>query len=68
MGISQGFVLKTGTCDMNIVAAKWTCPMIAYGPGDSNLDHTPHENMPLEEYQKGVLTIKTFIENLGNNT
>lgn len=67
-GNQPGFVLKTGTCDMNIVAAKWTCPMIAYGPGDSNLDHTPHENMPLEEYQKGVLTIKAFIENLGNNT
>jgi LysW-gamma-L-lysine carboxypeptidase len=63
-GNQPGFVLKTGTCDMNIVAGKWKCPMIAYGPGDSNLDHTPNEHVPLSEYQAGVKTLKTFIESL----
>lgn len=58
------FVLKTGTSDMNVVGANWTCPIIAYGPGDSNLDHTPHENLPLGEYEQAITTLRYFIENL----
>ncbi len=61
-----GFVLKTGTSDMNIVGAKWKCPIIAYGPGDSNLDHTPHEHLPFDEYDRAIATIKHLIENLAN--
>ncbi len=63
-GKRPGFVLKTGTSDMNIVGADWTCPMIAYGPGDSRLDHTPHEHLPLSEYETAVKTLVHFIENL----
>ncbi len=44
------FVLKTGTSDMNVVAPHWNCPIVAYGPGDSALDHTPHEHLALNEY------------------
>lgn len=43
------FKLKTGTSDMNILAENWEVPMIAYGPGDSSLDHTPNEHLNLEE-------------------
>lgn len=49
-----GFVLKTGTSDMNVVAPVWKCPIVAYGPGDSALDHTPNEHLPLDEYWKAV--------------
>jgi LysW-gamma-L-lysine carboxypeptidase len=49
-----GFVLKTGTSDMNVVAPIWKCPIVAYGPGDSSLDHTPHEHLELDEYWKAV--------------
>jgi LysW-gamma-L-lysine carboxypeptidase len=49
-----GFVLKTGTSDMNVVAPVWKCPIVAYGPGDSSLDHTPNEHLGLEEYWKAV--------------
>ena len=49
-----GFVLKTGTSDMNVVAPVWKCPIVAYGPGDSALDHTPNEHLELEEYWKAV--------------
>lgn len=52
-----GFVLKTGTSDMNVVAPLWRCPIVAYGPGDSALDHTPHEHLPLDEYWKAVKVI-----------
>ncbi|MEZ4670811.1 MAG: [LysW]-lysine hydrolase [Anaerolineae bacterium] len=65
-GGQPGFVLKTGTSDMNTVGAKWTCPIVAYGPGDSNLDHTPHENLPLDEYDKAIDTLKHLIEHLAD--
>jgi LysW-gamma-L-lysine carboxypeptidase len=52
------FKLKTGTSDMNVVGPAWGCPIAAYGPGDSALDHTPDEHIDLEEFQQavGVLT------------
>lgn len=53
-----GFVLKTGTSDMNVVAPAWQCPIVAYGPGDSALDHTPNEHLPLDEYWKAVNVIR----------
>ena len=33
-GGKPGFVVKTGTADLNIVAPVWGCPAVAYGPGD----------------------------------
>lgn len=65
-GKSPGFVYKTGTSDMNVVGAVWSCPMIAYGPGDSSLDHTPTEHLVLEEYEQAVDVVRLFVENLGN--
>ncbi len=53
-----GFVLKTGTSDMNVVGPVWRCPIVAYGPGDSALDHTPNEHLPLDEYWKAVNVIE----------
>ncbi len=52
---------KTGTSDMNVVAPTWRCPILAYGPGDSSLDHTPREHLSLEEY---VLAIRVLAEAL----
>jgi LysW-gamma-L-lysine carboxypeptidase len=43
------FKLKTGTSDMNVVAPRWRCPAVAYGPGDSDLDHSPSEHVELDE-------------------
>ena len=42
---------------MNVVAPIWQCPIVAYGPGDSALDHTPHEHLSLDEYWKAVNVI-----------
>jgi LysW-gamma-L-lysine carboxypeptidase len=39
---------------MNVVAPIWKCPVVAYGPGDSSLDHTPNEHLELDEYWKAV--------------
>ncbi len=48
------FKVKTGTSDMNVVASRWRCPMVAYGPGDSRLDHTPQEHLSLDEYGRAI--------------
>ncbi len=63
-GERPGFVLKTGTSDMNVVGEVWNCPIIAYGPGDSNLDHTPDEHLPLDEYTRAIAVLRHCIEGL----
>lgn len=60
-----GFVVKTGTSDMNVVAPVWGCPIVAYGPGDSSLDHTPNEHLLLDEYWQAVLVLEQTLRNLG---
>ena len=51
------FVHKTGTSDMNVVGPAWKCPIAAYGPGDSSLDHTPDEHIDLDEYQRAIAVL-----------
>ncbi|MBW7883673.1 MAG: M20/M25/M40 family metallo-hydrolase [Caldilineaceae bacterium] len=53
-----GFVVKTGTSDMNVVGPAWRCPIVAYGPGDSSLDHTPHEHLLLDDYWHAVTVLE----------
>jgi LysW-gamma-L-lysine carboxypeptidase len=62
--IQPGFVLKTGTSDMNVVGPIWRCPIVAYGPGDSALDHTPQEHLPLDEYWRAVVVVEAAIRRL----
>ncbi|GGJ86141.1 [LysW]-lysine hydrolase [Deinococcus aquiradiocola] len=52
------YKLKTGTSDMNVVAPHWDAPTLAYGPGDSRLDHTPEECLPLQEYDRAVAVLR----------
>lgn len=60
------FVYKTGTADMNVVGPVWNCPIVAYGPGDSNLDHTPHEHIDLDEYLRAIEVLKVVLSRLLN--
>jgi LysW-gamma-L-lysine carboxypeptidase len=61
-GGTPGYVLKTGTSDMNLVAPIWNCPTLAYGPGDSSLDHTPHEHISVSEFEAGVRVLSAALE------
>jgi LysW-gamma-L-lysine carboxypeptidase len=45
---------KSGTADFNVVGPIWNCPIVAYGPGDSALDHTPNEHVSIDEFEKAV--------------
>jgi [amino group carrier protein]-lysine/ornithine hydrolase len=64
VGGTPGFVYKTGTADLNIVAPVWRCPALVYGPGDSALDHTPNEHIDLGEYEKAVAVLAAALRHL----
>jgi LysW-gamma-L-lysine carboxypeptidase len=38
--------------------------MVAYGPGDSALDHTPDEHLLLDEYWSAVTILEQALRNL----
>lgn len=61
------FKVKTGTADMNIVGPVWNCPIVAYGPGDSKLDHTPHERQEIDEYLRAIRVLAGALAALGSN-
>ena len=67
-GAQLGFVLKTGTSDMNVVAPIWKCPIVAYGPGDSSLDHTPNEHLELDEYWKSINVLEKTLLAFGKTS
>ena len=49
---------------MNIAGPGWDCPIVAYGPGDSALDHTPDEHIDLDEYLLAVDVLTAVLESL----
>ncbi len=61
---SPTFTLKSGTSDMNLVAPVWQCPTVAYGPGDSDLDHTPREHILIPEYQRAIAVLAEALNTL----
>ncbi len=63
-GGAPNFLLKTGTSDMNVVGPVWNCPILAYGPGDSSLDHTPEEHVEIAEWLRGVEVLADALRRL----
>jgi [amino group carrier protein]-lysine/ornithine hydrolase len=63
-GGSPAFTVKSGTSDMNITAPVWQCPAVAYGPGDSDLDHTQREHILLSEYQRAIQILADVLRTL----
>ena len=64
-GTSPRLKHKTGTSDMNILGPAWQCPILAYGPGDSLLDHTPNEHIELDEFERAIDVLQCAIETAG---
>lgn len=61
-GARPSFKLKTGTSDMNVVGPVWQCPIVAYGAGDSSLDHTPREHVSIGDFERAVDVLKAVLE------
>lgn len=55
------FKVKSGTSDMNVVGPVWRCPILAYGPGNSQLDHTPREHIDLDEYHRAIEVLRRVL-------
>lgn len=53
-GGTPRFTVKLGTSDMTVVGPVWQCPIVAYGPGDASLDHTPEERIVLADYLRAI--------------
>ncbi|GHO83401.1 [LysW]-lysine hydrolase [Dictyobacter formicarum] len=56
------FKNKTGTSDMNVVGPIWGQNIVAYGPGDSRLDHTPNEHIRLAEYTHAIDVLERVLQ------
>ncbi len=63
-GARPRLILKTGPSDMNVVGPAWACPIAAYGPGDSALDHTPDEHILLSEFVRGIEVLAAALATL----
>lgn len=63
-GTQPTFKLKTGTSDMNIVGPVWGANIVAYGPGDSRLDHTPQEHIVIDEYLHAIAVLERVLHEL----
>jgi len=55
---------KTGTCDVNDFTRRFRIPAVVYGPGNSKLDHTPIENVSIQEYLDGIDIITVVLKKI----
>jgi LysW-gamma-L-lysine carboxypeptidase len=63
-GGSPSPVRKAGTSDWNVVARSWAVPTLAYGPGDSSLDHAPDERLPVADYLRSIEVVSRALQEL----
>ncbi len=67
IGVQPTFKHKTGTSDMNVVAPVWGQNIVAYGPGDSRLDHTPQEHIRIAEYHQAIDVLTAVLVSVSSN-
>jgi len=65
-GKTPKLLKKTGTSDMNLLGRALKIPVVAYGPGDSSLDHTPNERVSIEEYLSSIQVLREVLKKLLN--
>ena len=49
---------------MNVVGPVWGQNIVAYGPGDSRLDHTPKEHIHIVEYIQAIDVLELVLREL----
>jgi predicted acetylornithine/succinylornithine family transaminase/N-acetyl-ornithine/N-acetyl-lysine deacetylase len=65
-GEKPTFKYKTGTSDMNVVGPMWGQNIVAYGPGDSSLDHTPQEHIQVAEYAHAIDVLELVLRDIAS--
>ncbi|GIH09803.1 bifunctional protein: acetyl-glutamate kinase; acetyl-ornithine deacetylase [Rhizocola hellebori] len=61
-GGAPRLLAKKGSSDMNTLATTWRgVPMVAYGPGDAKLDHTPDERISAGEYRQAKAVLAAAV-------
>ncbi len=61
-GAAPRLLAKKGSSDMNTLATTWRgVPMVAYGPGDAKLDHTPEERLSAGEYRQAKAVLAAAV-------
>ncbi len=61
-GLTPRYLKKSGMADMNLSMALGISTL-AYGPGDSKLDHTDAEVISWADYEKAIEVLTTFLQN-----
>ncbi|HVD03607.1 MAG TPA: M20/M25/M40 family metallo-hydrolase [Candidatus Dormibacteraeota bacterium] len=63
-GMRPGWQRRLATSDLNVVWPSWRCPAVVYGPGDSELDHTPAESISVEDYGRAISVLAQVLTEL----
>jgi len=63
-GKTPRLLKKTGTSDMNLLGRALKIPVVAYGPGNSRLDHTPNEHVNIWEYLSSIRVLQEVLKKL----
>ncbi|MEJ3655443.1 M20/M25/M40 family metallo-hydrolase [Actinomycetes bacterium KLBMP 9759] len=64
LGVVPRFLAKKGSSDMNTLATTWRdVPMVAYGPGDAALDHSPDEHIDAHELRLAQAVLDRTVAN-----
>ncbi len=61
---SPTYKKKLGTSDMNVLGNHWDVPIVAFGPGDSRLDHTLDERLSLDDYSASIRVLRRALSSL----
>jgi LysW-gamma-L-lysine carboxypeptidase len=61
-GLHPRFVKKLSSSDMNVINSK--VKTVAYGPGDSKLDHTDEEHVAVKDYLAAIEIVKDAVREL----
>ncbi|MEM1540460.1 MAG: M20/M25/M40 family metallo-hydrolase [Candidatus Bathyarchaeia archaeon] len=65
-GKTPKLLKKTGTSDMNLLGKALKIPVVAYGPGNSSLDHTLNEHVSIQDYLSSIHVLQEVLKKLLN--